>query len=449
MSMEDIIKLLKVQKEEQKSDIQEMFKQQREEEKKEREKEKEALLNNIRDGIREEIKTEMKPLEVKTDNIEKVALGIGNEVKDLAKKVMTLEEELARLKQKQDGSSSKEKSYRDAARDSGPSTLHEKEKERVEEETTIKDKKEDHVKKLISKAATIIGLKPIDKVHVQHIMRRQKEEMTTESEEEQWQEAMHTAAKMFLEKEMRIGREEFNSLEIVKIFPPAKDDWNVLYVEFRTRKQASLVYTYTQYMRKNVQGDGKPEVQLYVPKELYSRFRALNLAAFKIREASMKTISTRVTLGERDFILQQRHKSDKGKGWGDPLPLPDDLPDIEMNLHRGPLSPGEAPGRTPFTPEQEDSRKRKDRSSSTTPVFSSSPPNKRPQMTLEAEIEAAELVSDCSVTTPPVGQGLLSAPEVGCVISVQGQNTPGRKKISESGEIESPIISSRRLALQK
>ena len=43
MSMEDIIKLLKAQKEEQKSDIQEMFKQQREEEKKEREKEKEAL----------------------------------------------------------------------------------------------------------------------------------------------------------------------------------------------------------------------------------------------------------------------------------------------------------------------------------------------------------------------------------------------------------------------
>ena len=149
-------------------------------------------------------------------------------------------------------------------------------------------------------------------------MRRQKEEMTTESEEEQWQEAMHTAAKMFLEKEMRIGREEFNSLEIVKIFPPAKDDWNVLYVEFKTRKQASLVYTYTQYMRRNVQGEGKPEVQLYVPKELYSRFRALNLAAFKIRESSMKTISTRVTLGESDFILQQRNKTDKSKGWGEP-----------------------------------------------------------------------------------------------------------------------------------
>ena len=70
-------------------------------------------------------------------------------------------------------------------------------------------------------------------------------------------------------------------------------------------------------------------------------------------------------------------------------------------------------------------------------------------MTLEAELDAAELVSDCSVKTPPVGQGLLSAPEVGCVISVQGQNTPGRKKISESGDIDSPIISSRRLALQK
>ena len=76
-----------------------MFKKQREEEKKEREMEKEALIKDIRVGIKEEIKTEMKPLEMKTDNIEKVALGIGNEMKDLAKKVSTLKEELAQLKQ--------------------------------------------------------------------------------------------------------------------------------------------------------------------------------------------------------------------------------------------------------------------------------------------------------------------------------------------------------------
>ena len=159
------------------------------------------------------------------------------------------------------------------------------------------------------------------------------------------------------------------------------------------------MYTYTQYMRRNVQGEGKPEVLMYVPKELYSRFRALNLAAFKIRETSMKTISTRVTLGESDFILQQRNKSDKSKGWGEALPLPEDLTDIDISPKPGPLSPGEAPGRTPFTPEQEDRRKRKERSSSTTPVSSSYPPNKRPQMMLQEELVAAKLVSECSVKT--------------------------------------------------
>ena len=251
MSMEEIISLLKAQKEEQKADIQEMFKKQREEEKKEREMEKEALIKDKRVGIKEEIKTEMKPLEIKTDNIEKVAVGIGNEMKDLAQKVSTLEEELAQLKQNHEGTSREERTYRDITRGGRPNLLPENKKEQAYVKPTPKENKEENVKKVIGKAAKIIGLKPIDKLHVQHIMRRQKEDLTHLEEEEQWQEALSTAVKLFLEKEMRIGKEEYNNLEIVKIFPPAKDDWNVLYVEFKTRKQASLVYTYTQYMRRN------------------------------------------------------------------------------------------------------------------------------------------------------------------------------------------------------
>ena len=100
-------------------------------------------------------------------------------------------------------------------------------------------------------------------------------------------------------------------------------------------------------MRRNVQGDGKPEVQIYVPKQLYSRFRAINHMAYNIREASGRMQGTRVTLGREDFILQQRCKTDRGRGWGDPIPLPEDLPKFELGVQRGPLSPGEAPGRPP------------------------------------------------------------------------------------------------------
>ena len=176
--MDDIINLLKAQKEEQKTDIQQMFQKQREEEKKEREMEKEALIKDIRVGIKEEIKTEMKPLEIKTDNIEKVALGIGSEMKDLAEKVSTLEKELALLKQNPEASLRVERTYRDITRDKGPNLLTESKKEQAYEKPAPKDNKEDNVKKVISKAAKIFGLKPIDKVHVQHIMRRQKEDLS-------------------------------------------------------------------------------------------------------------------------------------------------------------------------------------------------------------------------------------------------------------------------------
>ena len=231
-----------------------------------------------------------------------------------------------------------------------------------------------------------MGLKPIDKLHVQHIMRRQKDEMKDETEDVQWHAAMKTAVKIYLNSEMRIQGEDYEKLNIVKIFPPAKEDWNVLYVELESKEQANLIYTFTQYMRKNVKDDRKPEVQLYVPKQLYSRFRAINHMAFKIRETSSKTVSTRVTLGKEDFILQKRYKNNSDKSWGEPVPLSGDLPGLEFSLQGGPLSPGEAPGRAVLTPEQEERRKRKTRSSSGSPSTPHHPPTKRIDVTLQEKI---------------------------------------------------------------
>ena len=177
------------------------------------------------------------------------------------------------------------------------------------------------------------------------------------SEDELWKAALESAVEMFLDKEMRIRGDDFAKINIVKIFPPAKDERNVLYVELESKQEADFIYTFTQYMRRDVQGDGKPEVQLYVPKQMYKRFMAINLLALRIRENSGRKVGTRITLGKDDFILQQRSKVDRKKGWGDAVPLPDDLPEIEMSMRRGPLSPGEAPGRSPLTPEREDSRR--------------------------------------------------------------------------------------------
>ena len=438
MSLEDIIGLMKAQKEEQKADLQEMFRIQREEERKERDKEKEGLLKEIRSAIKEDVKAELKPLEEKTNNMENVAVQMGEKVEELVKKVSTLEEKLAKVEEKSNVVNDEARSYSEVIKEKHTNPYQEKEH--------LVQNEHNEVEQIFSKSAKVIGLKPIDKLHVEHIMRRQKDKMKDASEKEQWEAALLTAVKLFLEKEMRIKDEDYENLEIVKIFPPAKEEWNVLYVEFRNQQQANLVYTYTKYMRRNIQGDGKPEVQIYVPKELYARFRAISLLAFKMREDSGRTINTRITMGKDDFVLQQRSKTAGVKGWGKAVTLPEDLPGLELSQRRPPLSPGEAPGRSPLTPEQEERKKRKGRSSSGS--SSSSPPLKRTELSLQEELAAAVLVSKCTIETPPPGEGLLAPPEVGLVTSVQG--TPVRQtQLLQNIEERSPIISSRRLAQQQ
>ena len=185
--------------------------------------------------------------------------------------------------------------------------------------------------------------------------------MKDKSEDELWKAGLESAVEMFLDKEMRIRGDDLAQINNVKIFPPAKNDWNVLYVELESKREADFIYTFTKYMRRDVQGDGKPEVQMYVPKQLYKRFMAINMMALKIREDSGRKVGTRVTLGKEDFILQQRSKVDRQKGWGDAVPLPEDLPGIEMNVRRGPLSSGQAPGRSALTPERGGSRREDNR----------------------------------------------------------------------------------------
>ena len=260
MSLDEIIRLMKSQKEEQKADLEAMFARQRDEEKKEREKEKEELVKDIRNGIKEEIKAEMKPLEERTMTIEAATENMPDQVKELMKKVNTLEDEMAKNKEKEEEQRMKPR-YSDVTRKKYDKIA------KIKTPTKVNDEKEEQregIKKIISKASKVIGLKPIDKLHVEHIKRRLSYTMEDKSEDELWKAALESAVQMFLDKEMRIRGDDFVKINIVKIFPPAKDEWNVLYVELESKQEADFIYTFTQYMRRDVQGDGKPEVQMYV-----------------------------------------------------------------------------------------------------------------------------------------------------------------------------------------
>ena len=64
------------------------------------------------------------------------------------------------------------------------------------------------------------------------------------------EEAMLMEIKSYLKCEMKVRPHDIENLEIVRIFPPAKDDWNTLYVEFGSEHEVNKIYKHTRVMVK-------------------------------------------------------------------------------------------------------------------------------------------------------------------------------------------------------
>ena len=84
---------------------------------------------------------------------------------------------------------------------------------------------------------------------------------------------------------------DIEKLEMIKIFPPAKEDWNVLYVELGSDSQVDMVMAHTRYMVKK-----DHRVVRWYPKQMYERYRAVEAIAYEIRRT--KNIKTRVKIGK-------------------------------------------------------------------------------------------------------------------------------------------------------
>ena len=65
----------------------------------------------------------------------------------------------------------------------------------------------------------------------------------------------------------------------MKIFPPAKENWNVLYVEFGSDTEVDMVVAHTRHMVKQ-----DHRVLRWYPKQMYNRYRAVESIAYEIRK---------------------------------------------------------------------------------------------------------------------------------------------------------------------
>ena len=331
---------------------------------------------SVKAGVKKEIKEAVEPLIDRQDKAEKETEAANAKIDRLAEELSKIRTEMA----KSDGRN-RETWASKVAESGGVGDIRLPEGWRARRHTPqcpdssrMEDKNE-KVKKIIREAKRIVGMKPIDKAHVLHTMRRNEELDKDMDEDKRWEEAMDETVKSFLKYEMKMKKEDIEELKIVKIFPPAKPEWNILYVELESKEMVNFMMGFTQYMRRDVKKD-RPSIEKYIPKELFARYSAVEKEAFEIRKLSNFKSATNVSFGETDLILKTRSKDIQPGGtrtpWHQvqPVILPKHLPEFELRLEstapRTLRSPKLAPGRPPLTPEQ--GCKRKERGTPSSPA---------------------------------------------------------------------------------
>ena len=210
-------------------------------------------------------------------------------------------------------------------------------------------------------------------------------------------------------------------MDIVRVFAPAKDNWNVLYVELGSEYQADSIFTYTKVMK------GENRVVRWFPKEIFARYNALEKFAFTIRDQrSENKIKTKVKIGQCDLELFTKDPLEPNSRYWRKHLLPQDLPKIELNLQRrtsfGSSPPPGRPGRSEMLAEAvkavnvhqsalEDAAKAlaEKRGEDRKRIHSSGSEDEEPAKSMRVENQSKE-----KSVSPPPG---LTRPDIGSVVS--------------------------------
>ena len=98
---------------------------------------------------------------------------------------------------------------------------------------------------------------------------------------------------------MKIKDDVFKKMKVENIFPPAKDSWDKLYVQFSSQTSVNIIYSPAKYLRKD------QRLVPYIPLQFYERYRAMEGLAYELRHSETK-YKTRVKTGASDLILYKK-----------------------------------------------------------------------------------------------------------------------------------------------
>ena len=133
-------------------------------------------------------------------------------------------------------------------------------------EGAVEDKREsveeEEIQLMCADARRVIGLTPIEP--------RMLELQMQSYGAKDMEEAMMMEVKSYLKCEMKVRPSEIEKLDIVRVFHPAKENWNVLYLELGSEHQVDSLLYHTRVMEKR-----DHRVIRWIPSKMYQRFSAL------------------------------------------------------------------------------------------------------------------------------------------------------------------------------
>ena len=255
----------------------------------------------IEKGIKTEVQAAIKPLEERIDAQERVN-------NDLFKQLKLLQDQVNQLRESIPYPQLADPVEQHLVRDSPNPKKVVMDNIGQQEKGSLKRRQD-----LCSKSRKIIGFSPIEP--------RMLDIQINSYGAEDIQEAMLLEVKSYLKCELKILPSTIESLDFLRVFPPAKQNWNVLYVEFGSDEQVETIFSHTKNILKK-----DHRVLRWVPKQMYDRYRALESFAYELRQK--KGLKTRVKIGKDDFILSTRNPDLSPVSHWTHQVLPKTLPEI-------------------------------------------------------------------------------------------------------------------------
>ena len=294
--------------------------------KKEKEIDREEMVKLMNSCVEQKMSEMVVPLKERTDKVEKVQLEMQGQMNRLMEQMKVVKEKLDEGPTQVEsgiGQADRLQVIAGGAKQATSGASINPSEGASEHGKEIRD--------IISHSRRTIGLQKIDRHDVARMRQEQFGAAANDDEEKLF------AVREYLELEIKIPKTTVEKMEIERIFTPvsAGDDYQWLYVTFRSEASVHKIYEKTRIMRK------ESRILNYIPREFHSRFEAIRDIGNSIRIS--EKCKTRIKMGYMDLQL---HKKEGSQGRWELVPLPSHLPAVELGISpRKPCSGSPAPGR--------------------------------------------------------------------------------------------------------